>query len=55
LARSKDGECDVPPLPPRSAKVFMQLASMFESGLWDSVATVSAAPSVCDCTRQLCW
>ena len=46
LTAADEPACDVPVLVPRSAKVFMQLESMFETGLWDSVATVSLRCSI---------
>ena len=38
---------DVVPFPACSAKVFMQLCSVVEHGLWDSVAVVRATIMTC--------
>lgn len=46
------GESDVLKLAPGSAKVFLQLSSVLEMGLWDSVATVR--DGVCLSPRAAC-
>lgn len=40
VAREEEAELDIPIIPGASAKVFMQLSSMIEHGLSDSVAAV---------------
>jgi hypothetical protein len=42
---------DVLAFPPCSAKVFMQLCSVVEHGLWDAVAVVSTTSSPCVCVH----